>query len=82
MRRARRIAAGTLVLAALGIAGAQSGANASQNTVGCYHGITAPSSGHQNGVAYRGSQDDAGVHIHMYLHNPGGNNPHNVLDVC
>jgi hypothetical protein len=68
MRRTTRIAASTLAIAALGIAGSQSGANANQFTNTCSHGVVVPSSGHPAGVVYVSSANIGAVHRHKYLH--------------
>ena len=61
------IAAATLALAALGVAGSQSGALDSQETDTCTHGIAYNNSGHLR-VEYLGARNTDGQHIHNYRH--------------
>lgn len=49
MHRKARIVAGTLAMAALGVAGTHSGAHASAVAGTCSHGVVAPAAGHPNG---------------------------------
>jgi hypothetical protein len=71
MHRTTRIVASTLAMAALGVAGAQSGANATQGTTTCTHGVQTPSSGHNYGVEYESFRDVEDAHIHKYKHKTG-----------
>ncbi len=71
MTRTTRIVASTLAVAALAVAGAQSGANATAWTDTCTHGVAIPSSGHDNGVTFLSSRDVADTHIHEYRHHQG-----------
>jgi hypothetical protein len=71
MTKTTRIAASALAIAALGIAGSQTGANATAATDTCTHGVEIPSSGHNNGVTFLGSRDVADTHIHEYRHHQG-----------
>ena len=69
MHRRKGIVASTLAIAALGVAGAQSGAHASPFAAVCTHGVTAPAANHQKGVEYVGFRTGAaGAHIHRYKH--------------
>jgi hypothetical protein len=68
MQRTTRIVAGALATAALGVAGAQGGAVASQLTDTCTHTIAMPSSSHPNGVEFLTSFSVGGVHTHRYRH--------------
>ena len=68
MHRSTRIVAGALATAALGVAGAQGGAVASQLTDTCTHTIAMPSSSHPNGVEFLTSWTINGVHTHSYRH--------------
>ena len=69
MQRRTGIVASTLAIAALGVAGAQTGAHASVFAATCTHGIVAPFAGHPNGVEYVGFRTGpAGAHIHRYKH--------------
>ena len=80
MHRTTRIVASTLAIAALGVAGTQTGANATPVTNTCVHGAVAPSSGHANGVEYIGFVNVAAGHIHRYKHlSP---NPHYGVNIC
>jgi hypothetical protein len=67
MGRTTRIVASTLAIAALGVAGAQSGAVANNITDTCTHGVANNSSGHRQ-VVYESSSNSAGQHIHRYKH--------------
>jgi hypothetical protein len=83
MPRTTRIVVSTLAIAALGIAGSQSGASATQGTDTCTHGVLVPSSGHNAGVEYLSSRDVEDAHIHKYKHHvafPGF--PHNRERNC
>ena len=71
MHRTTRIVASTLAVAALGVAGAQSGAQATSATSTCSHGVVTPSSGHNHGVEYVSSRDVEDAHIHNYKHMTG-----------
>lgn len=71
MHRTTRIVASTLAVAALGVAGAQSGANATQGTDTCTHGVLTPSSGHNYGVEFESSWDNEDAHVHKYRHKTG-----------
>lgn len=71
MHRTRGILASTLAMAALGVAGAQSGAHATSATDTCSHGVVTPSSGHNHGVAFVSSRDVEDAHIHNYKHMTG-----------
>ena len=53
MHRKARIVAGTLPMAALGVAGTHSGAHASAVAGTCSHGVVAPAAGHPNGRVRR-----------------------------
>jgi len=68
MHRTARIVASTLAVAALGVAGAQSGATASQLTDTCTTGIKVPSSSHPNGVEFLSSFNVGADHFHTYRH--------------
>jgi hypothetical protein len=84
MHRTRRIVASTLAIAALGVAGAQSAANAGPITQTCAHNNVANNSGHPL-VEYLGHFTNAGgVHWHKYRHwDPNAAvNPHISWKVC
>lgn len=82
MRRTTRIVASTLAIAALGVAGSQSGANANAFTNTCSHGFVMPSSGHPAGVEYVGFANIGAVHHHKYLHHVGIIGDHYATLVC
>jgi hypothetical protein len=71
MLRIKRIVASTLAVAALGVAGSQSGANATTLTDTCVHGSVTPSSGHNHGVRFLSHWTIAGDHTHKYEHKTG-----------
>jgi len=74
MHRTTRIVASTLAIAALGVAGAHSAANATDFTDTCVHGSVTPSSGHNGGVEWLSEWTVAGDHTHKYRHHTGGFN--------
>jgi hypothetical protein len=71
MHRTTRIVASTLAVAALGVAGAHSGANATTGTDPCVHGSVTPSSGHYHGVEFLSEWTIQGDHTHQYRHKTG-----------
>ena len=71
MTRTTRRLASTLAVAALGVAGAQSGAHATSFTDTCSHGVVIPSSGHNHGVEYESFRNVEDAHIHKYRHMNG-----------
>ena len=82
MRRRPVAVAAVLATAALGLAGAQSIAQAGAFTDTCTHGITVDSSGHP-AVAYAGATMTAGgTHVHLYLHVTGTGVNHYTLRPC
>lgn len=71
MHRTTRIVASTLAVAALGVAGAHSAANATTWTDTCFHGSVTPSSGHNHGVQWLSHWTVLGDHTHKYRHKTG-----------
>jgi hypothetical protein len=68
MHRGARIVASALAVGALGVAGVQSGATASQLTDTCTHTVKVPSSSHPNGVEFLTSFAIGEQHWHRYRH--------------
>jgi hypothetical protein len=81
MRRKTRFVAGMLAVAALGLAGTQSGAMATSDTDTCSHGVVPDSSSHR-WVEYLSSRESEDAHIHRYYHRVGWVGNHERERTC